>query len=386
MNNSMNRRAITGTALKRALLAKLQEILSEIGWRMEPHSPARQTATPGGPDARFLVEARAGVRVELQVHIKSELRPGIFESWVRSRRLTRSRRVAIPVLAVPSISERLAELCRGADWSWYDLAGNCWIDAAGLLHIERSGYPPAFRPPRATANLSTPAVARVIRALLTPEHAALAWKQRDLLEKTVCREIVADHPVSLGLVNKVIRHLREEGFVEKTEDRRVRLRDPMGLLQAWREAYRFDRHERHRYFTLTKGKQLDGALDRAISEVRGLAAYAAFSAAEHQAPHVRQARTWIYVAGEALDTVVGHTGAKEVESGENLIILVPDDLGVFVSFSDDGTPCSGERRPHCTDPVQTYVDLRHCGGRGEEAAQAVLEQKLLPAWKGAGFA
>ena len=160
----------------------------------------------------------------------------------------------------------------------------------------------------------------------------------------------------------------------------------MGLLQAWREAYRFDRHERRRYFTLTKGKQLDGALDRAASEVRGLAAYAAFSAAEHQAPPVRQDRTWIYVAGEVLDTVVGYTGAKEVESGENLVVLVPDDLGVFVSFSDDGTPCAGERRPHCTDPVQTYVDLRHCGGRGEEAAQAVLEQKLLPAWKGAGLA
>jgi len=36
--------------------------------------------------------------------------------------------------------------------------------------------------------------------------------------------------------------------------------------------------------------------------------------------------------------------------------------------------------------VQTYLDLMHLGGRGEEAAQAVLEQSLLPAWKAAGIA
>lgn len=34
----------------------------------------------------------------------------------------------------------------------------------------------------------------------------------------------------------------------------------------------------------------------------------------------------------------------------------------------------------CTNPVQTYVDLSRCGGRGEEAAEALLEQKLKPAW------
>ena len=41
----------------------------------------------------------------------------------------------------------------------------------------------------------------------------------------------------------------------------------------------------------------------------------------------------------------------------------------------------GERRLSCTNPVQTYVDLFHCGGRGEEAAEALLEQNLKRAWK-----
>ena len=33
------------------------------------------------------------------------------------------------------------------------------------------------------------------------------------------------------------------------------------------------------------------------------------------------------------------------------------------------------------NPVQTYLDLFHCGGRGEEAAEALLEQNLKRAWK-----
>ena len=73
--------------------------------------------------------------------------------------------------------------------------------------------------------------------------------------------------------------------------------------------------------------------------------------------------------------------AKEVDSGENLVVLVPADMGIFLSFDADSHV--GSRVLGCTDPAQTYVDLTHCGGRDEEAAQALLEQKILPAWKAA---
>ncbi len=45
----------------------------------------------------------------------------------------------------------------------------------------------------------------------------------------------------------------------------------------------------------------------------------------------------------------------------------------------------GEQRLSCTNPVQTYVDFFHCGGRGEEAAEALLEQNLKRAWKARGL-
>jgi hypothetical protein len=216
---------------------------------------------------------------------------------------------------------------------------------------------------------------------LSPAHAGRAWTQRDL-QSTTRTGLDADAPVSLGLVNKLVRHLRDEGFVEDAGERGLRVRDPSGLLAAWCAAYRFDRHERLGYFTLLQPAPLAAALHRVGLEARGMAAYAAFSAAERQAPCVRQAKTWLYVGAPFLDALAHHAEAKEVDSGENLVVLVPEDGGVFLSFGADPRPDEGSLA--CTDPVQTYVDLSRCGGRGEEAAQAMLDQRLLPAWKAVG--
>jgi hypothetical protein len=109
----------------------------------------------------------------------------------------------------------------------------------------------------------------------------------------------------------------------------------------------------------------------------GFAAYAAFSAADYQAAHVRQPKTWLYVSDEYVKHFEDLIEAKRVESGENLILLIPDDAGVFY-LADAGN--LGDRRMARTNPVQTYVDLSHCGGRGEEAAEAILEQTLKPKW------
>jgi hypothetical protein len=187
---------------------------------------------------------------------------------------------------------------------------------------------------------------------------------------------------SLGLVNKVVQHLRDEAFIEALPQGGFALRDPLKLLFAWREAYRFDRHERRSYFTLLRGMQLREALYKLDVVAGGFAAYATFSAAEFQAPHVRQPKTWIYVRRDYVPQFEKLTEAKLVDSGENVVVLIPDDEGVF--YMGEGGYV-GERRMPCTNPVQTYIDLFHCGGRGNEAAEALLEQTLKPEWKPAGL-
>lgn len=373
----MINRPITEPALKHALLKKGREIISDTGWPVESREQKNKTKSEKGPDVIFLLRHQGDAQINLWINVKNDMRPCAFETWARHHSPTVSDKHTVPILAVPSMSERLADLCRQFGWSWFDLAGNCRIDVPGLLYIERSGIPPVFRRPRARANLGTNAAARVVRALLAPAHAGYIWQHRNLLNKTYRHNIPGDYPVSIGLVNKVVRYLRDEGFAEHLNKKGIRIKDPKGLLDAWDKAYRFDRHERRNYFTLIKGVDLARALDETRLETANKTAYASFSAAERQAPHVRQGKTWVYVDAQYLDILEQHTKATSVDSGENLIVLVPEDLGVFVSF-DNNTP-------QTTDPVQTYVDLRHSGGRGEEAAQAILEQKLLPAWKAGGI-
>jgi len=231
------------------------------------------------------------------------------------------------------------------------------------------------------------------RVVSAPGNATTSWTQRRIQEQTVWptgqepgQEGSADS-VSLGLVNKVIRYLRDEGYVTDGQGAGFQLQDPVGLLTAWSEAYRFDRHDRHSYFTLLAPGQLREAVYRTGLESGGMVVLAAFSAAETQAPHVRHPKTWLYVAAEHFEALVSRAEAAPVDSGENLVLLIPDDLGVFVSFdSSDASPFVDDQMPHSTDAVQTYLDLLHSGGRGEEAAQAVLEQCLLPAWQKAGLA
>jgi hypothetical protein len=175
-------------------------------------------------------------------------------------------------------------------------------------------------------------------------------------------------------VNKVVRHLRDEAFVESAENG-FRVRDPLKLLFAWRDAYRFDRHHQRRYFTLKRGPELKQALTLLESITGGHAAYCAFSAADFQAPHVRQPRTWLFIGAEWEDECAEALGAKLVDTGENLLMLIANDLGVFYGQEPVGNHFA------CTNPVQTYVDLWHCGSRGQEAAEALLEQKLKPEWK-----
>lgn len=305
--------------------------------------------------------------VECRRDVRPSLLPLLAERQFSRKYLPKG---TVPVLAAPWISPRVAERCRELGWSWFDLAGNCRLEVPGLFLLERTGREPVVKRPRPEANLSTPEAARVMRALLAPENAGMRWTQRELKDR--CRP-----QVSIGLVNKLVRYLREEAFAEEATSGGFQVRDPVQLLMAWQAAYRFERNRRINYFTLLQGPKLRDALD-GIGVRNGMqAAYAAFSAAEFQAPTVRQPKTWLYIGEENLDLFEQQLEAKSVDSGENVVVLVSPDDGVFY-LPDTGANNIGLA---CTNPVQTYVDLLSCGGRGQEAAEALLKQRLKPAWE-----
>ncbi len=363
---------VSGMALEKALAGKLREILAGVkwlrGWKIENGPNAKDR----GFDLLATLQLPHGGKAALCVACKQELRPSVFLKTADKIVSPFGRlKVIVPVLALPFVSPRIAELCVEHGWSWFDLAGNYRLEIPELMQLQRTGQKPVLKQPTAKANLGTGEAGGVIRVLLALEHLKKRWTQREM--QMHC------HPkVSIGLVNKVVNYLRDEAFIEGPHEGGFRLRDPLKLLFAWRDAYRFERHERRSYFTLLQGKRQQEALAKLDSQSGGFAAYAAFSAADFQAPHVRQPKTWLFVNEREISKFEELVEAKQVESGENMIVLIPGDGRVF-NLGDAGT--TGQTRMACTNLVQTYVDLSHCGGRGEESAEALLEQRMKPEWK-----
>ena len=350
------------------------EILNGVGWLQNVSLTENPAPFERAFDWLATCKAPKGPTVELWIDVRQEPRPAHFPYVNVEREFDDSgaKTVRARVFGAPWLSPRMRELCEKHGWSWYDLAGNCRISVPGVLHVERTGKEPIHRQPKQGANLGTREAGRVVRALLAPHYTGMTWTQRSM-------QMNCEPNVSLGLVNKVVQYLREEAYLESLPNGGFRVIDPIKLLFAWRETYRFDQHRRLGYFTLLQGKQLRQKLAELDAYTGGFAAYAAFSAADFQAPHVRQTKTWLYVAGRELARFAEMTEAKPVDTGENLVVLEPADDGVFFQ-ADGGT--TGEDRLRCMNLVQTYIDLWHGGGRGKEAAEALLEQRLKPVWTG----
>jgi len=376
----MNDQPMSAAQLEHALAAKLRELLGQVDW-LRSAKVVLHPVPDAGFDLLATVPLANGKEAALCVECKRELRPNLFRQLVeRPDSPLNQTGVVVKVLALPWVSPRIAELCAENGWSWFDLAGNHRIDVPGWLHLERTGGQPVYSPPRPTANLSTPEASRVIRALLAPKNAGKRWTQRDLADhfKYLVKPIKEIPETSLGLANKVIRHLRDEAYVEESADG-LFVNNPLKLLFAWRNVYRFDRHERRGYFTLLQGQRLRDAIFE--FGYCHWTAYASFSAAEFQAPYVRQNKTWLFVDQQEISRLEEIVEAKPVDSGENIVVLIPYDDGVYY-MSDPGTAAN---HLDCTNPVQTYVDVWHSGGRGQEAAEAVLAQCLKPQWQAKGL-
>jgi hypothetical protein len=200
---------------------------------------------------------------------------------------------------------------------------------------------------------------------MAPENAGRRWTQRELRD-------ACEPKVSLGKVNTLISYLRDQAYLLVLQGGGVRMHDYEGLLREWRKAYAYNEHRQLNCFTLGDRK----SIYRKLAEGHGnLACLASFSAAEDLAPHVRQSRIWIFVRAEATRDVQQALGAKGVDSGANLVMLEPADEGVFggIRYGNEEVPT--------TSALQTYLDLWQAGGRGQEAATAILDQRLKPAWE-----
>jgi len=301
--------------------------------------------------------------IYIQVKARERITPQIAEDLFK-RVLEEAPDRVVCLLYAPVISPRVADLAREYGVSYLDSAGNCRIvDRKSGLLISRKGI--LNEEPRQKQGHVDPfstRSSRVIRVMLHEPNRG--WQVTEL----------AEHPdvdVSVGLAFKVKDALVRESYAV-VRNRLIYLKRPLDLLIDWSRKYPGPSEQRQ-FYVRGETEAIESKVVKWCEEAHHKYALARFSAAWRHAPEVRYSTASLYVAADAfrleeLESLRAATGAREVESGANLILLTPFDDSVFVRASS--TP------EQTTSPLQTYLDLKLMTGRGTEAAEAVFEKHL----------
>jgi Transcriptional regulator, AbiEi antitoxin, Type IV TA system len=270
----------------------------------------------------------------------------------------RAGRGAIPVVVVPYMGDVGKSLCAGAAVSWFDLSGNAHIVGPGL-RVLIEGKPNKYTRRGRPSTAFAPRSARITRRLLVdPER---SFRQQELARETGLDE---------GFTSRIVRRLEEDGLLDRAKDGSVRARSPGLLLDAWSEAYDFDKHDVVRgHVTARSGEELLVRLASGLREGKLRHAATGLAAAWMYTKFAAFRLVTFFVEKRPPALVLRELGFREEPTGANVWLVTPNDDGVFDGAGErDGIPC--------VHPVQVYLDLR---GQPERAAEAAsdLRTRLL---------
>jgi len=266
---------------------------------------------------------------------------------------------AYGVFIAPYISSQTAEICSREGVGYCDFAGNCRLTFDGV-YIEKSGNPNPLSEKRDLRSLFSPKAERVLRVILN--NPRKSWKMQDLAREA---------EVSLGQAANVKKLLDDRELIKKTEEGFC-LKEPFPLLSEWSENYVYRKNRIKDFYSLKSIPEIEAKIAEVCEQNKINYALTGFSGAARFTPSVRYQRAMAYIDAEE-DSLSGLFQFKEVGSGANVSLLVPYDAGVYYGVTEK----EGIR---VASPVQLYLDLKGFKGRGEEAANAILEEVIKPLW------
>ena len=265
-------------------------------------------------------------------------------------------REAIPLLAVPYMGKAAQECCEQVDLPWLDLSGNARIIIPGIFY-QNLGNPNRFRRSGRPESAFGPKGSRIARQLLMKPTKTV--KQRALASSTGLNE---------GHVSRVVGKLLEAGLVDRGESG-IRVDDLGMLIDAWREEYRFGRHQVVQgHISAGGGDSLTHYIAETLSKIDAFYAATALPAAWLWTRYAGFRLSTVYLSAPPSEGLKKDLGFREEPRGANTWLVVPNDEGVFM-----GSEVVDDIR--CVHPVQAYVDLKEQPERAKEAA-AELRRRL----------
>ena len=255
-----------------------------------------------------------------------------------------------PILIAPYISKEATRICQDGGVGCLDLSGNCHI-SFGNIHIHVEGKPNRFKEERPLRSVFAPKSSRLLRVLL----------QGPLVPRKTTQLADAAN-VSLGLVSKLRTRLLDLEWARESGEG-VKITRPDAVLDAWSREDRWEKRTTVREYSLltTDPHEIARRIHEYLGKTRH--AFTQWFAAHLRHPYTAPPIVSLYVSRFPEESLLKSVlGARRVDSGGRLRLVLPDDEGVFLCCREtDGFPLVCD--------VQIYLDTLRAGQRGEEAAR-----------------
>ena len=299
-------------------------------------------------------------RKTLLVEVKSSGQPRLARVAVNQLLLLQHKRPGdYGVFVAPYISEASAEICKSNGIGHIDFSGNCWLNLDSIF-IEIKGNSNRFSRKSELKSLFKPKAERILRALIC--EPAYEWS---------AMELATSADVSIGQVSNVRKLLLEREWIED-QKRGIKLIESLQLLTSWLAEYHPDRSTMYGFYDMGSVGDIESTISSFCNRTGIRYAFTGFSGAARYAPFTTYGTAAVYMDISA--TNINELPFKPVTSGANIRIISPYDDGVYYGTRDI-------RGQSVVGPVQCYLDLKDEKARGEEAAEALLEQVIKPSWQ-----
>ena len=263
------------------------------------------------------------------------------------------------IVIAPYLSDNSRQICKEAGIGCIDLAGNALISFKNIF-IDRSGVPNPFAVSRIAKSVFSPKSSRILRVLLA--NPSKRWFVEDMSKEA---------GVSIGLTSRVKQALLVEEWI-KEENKKFYLVNPDKVLEEWVNNYSYTKNQSFSFYSGLSEEELEVTIKKECDKRKYQYGLALFSGARKVAPFVRFLRFFAYIGGD-IEEITNAMQLRKVGTGPNVTLLAPYDEGVFYGLQNiNGV--------NVVSDIQLYLDLKSYKGRGEEAAQAIFEQRIKSKW------
>ncbi len=362
------------TEVKYSILNRAKEIFNETGFleviQVVEDPSAIDTERVGvalfRPDFGIRVRLASGKIVDIMFEIKTNAQPRFVRTAVLNMKDIRSAlQDSYCVLGAPYLSEASMKICREYGIGYLDLSGNSLLNFENVF-IKTEGKPNPYASTRPLKNLFSPKSTRVLRVLL--ENPSREWYVKDMAEEV---------KISLGKASNVKQRLLDYEYAEEVPGQRqkkIRLTDPEKLLKDWADNYSYTDNRLFNYYSLENPREIEEKILSFCANT-GVRCALTLTSADARLTHFLRgtARSYMYIE-KPLEPAASYLGLKEVDSGENITLMVPYDEGVFYGIQEVDNL-------HIVSDIQLYLDLRSYKQRGKDAAQFLLDRRIKKEWQ-----